>query len=403
MIKLNKTWLRRGLLALLAILLLIGIKIYFFPATPAKNYISAAVSKGDIESTVLATGTIKPLKQVDVGAQVSGEIKKLNVVLGQVVHKGDVIAEIDARTQTNTVKTQEAQLNSYTASLGAKQASLKKAQLELTRQQNMNKAGASSRQDLEAAQAAHQLALADISQTKAQITQSKLAADSARLTLSYTKVLAPLDGTVVTIAVEEGQTVNAAQSTPTIVTLAQLDQVTVRAEISEGDITKVKAGMPAYFTILGDPNSKFETKLDSIDPGPVSLSDNTTSNSSTSTAIYYYGILHMPNPEGKLRVAMTTNVSIILAQAKDVLMVPSTALGQKNGKGQYRVQVLDKDKNAVEKWVSVGLNNNVNAQIIDGLSEGEQVIVSQTTQDSTSADKSSTGKNRSSNRPPMGL
>lgn len=121
-----------------------------------------------------------------------------------------------------------------------------------------------------------------------QIKQAKLSADSARLTLSYTQVVAPIDGVVVTIAVEEGQTVNAVQSTPTIVTLAQLDKVTVRAEISEGDVTKVKAGMPAYFTILGDSVKRYETTLASVDPGHVSQSDNTSTGSSTSTAIYYY-------------------------------------------------------------------------------------------------------------------
>lgn len=388
MAQLNKMWLKRGLWAAIAILLAIGIKLYFFPAAVATNYITAAVAKGDIESTVLATGTVKPFKQVDVGAQVSGQIKNLKVKLGQEVKKGEVVAEIDARTQKNTVLTQVAQLENYTATLAAKQASLVKATLDFKRQATMFKAGASSKENYDAAQASLKIAQADIVQAQAQIKQSKLSADSARLTLSYTQVVAPIDGVVVSIAVEEGQTVNAAQSTPTIVTIAQLDKITVRAEISEGDVSKVKAGMPAYFTILGDSTNRFETTLSSVDPGPVSMSDNSASTSSTSTAIYYYGLLHMPNPERKLRVAMTTNVSIILDQAKQVLTIPSTALGTKNEKGQYRVQVLDSNKKASERWVTVGLNNNINAQITDGLTEGELVVVSQT----TAASASSTGR-----------
>lgn len=398
MLKMDQKWWRRGLFALLLLAALVGIKMYFFPAAVANNYITATVVKGDIESTVLATGTIKAFKQVDVGAQVSGQIKTLKVQLGQEVKKGDVIAEIDARTQKNTVLTQEAQLSNYNAALTAKQASLAKAQLDFTRQATMFKEGASSKENYDAAQASLKVAQADVVQAQAQIKQAKLSTDSARLTLSYTQVVAPIDGVVVTIAVEEGQTVNAAQSTPTIVTLAQLDKITVRAEISEGDVTKVKAGMPAYFTILGDSVKHYETTLASIDPGPVSLSDNTSTASSTSTAIYYYGQLHVPNPDRTLRVDMTTNVSIILDQAKQVLLVPSTALGAKNDKGQYRVQVLDKDKKASERWVTVGLNNNINAQITDGLTEGEQVVVSQVTSAVSTASKTSMGGG-----PPAGM
>ncbi len=398
MLKMNGTWWRRGLLAVLLVALAVGIKMYFFPAAVANNYITAAVTKGDIETTVLATGTVKAFKQVAVGAQVSGQVKTLKVQLGQEVKKGDVIAEIDARTQKNTLLTEEAQLTNYNAALTAKQASLAKAQLDFTRQATMLKEGASSKENYDAAQATLKVAKADVVQAQAQIKQAKLSADSARLTLSYTQVVAPIDGEVVTIAVEEGQTVNAVQSTPTIVTLAQLDKVTVRAEISEGDVTKVKAGMPAYFTILGDSVTRYETTLASVDPGPVSQSDNTSTASSASTAIYYYGQLHVPNPERTLRADMTTNVSIILDQAKQVLMVPSTALGDKNDKGQYRVQVLDKDKKTSERWITVGLNNNINAQVIDGLTEGEQVVVSQVTTAASSASKKTMGGG-----PPMGM
>ena len=205
--------------------------------------------------------------------------------------------------------------------------------------------------------------------------------DTAKLSLGYTQVIAPIDGVIVSLPVEEGQTINSNQSSPTLMTIAQLDKITIRAEISEGDITKVKSGMPAYFNILGETDKRYDTTLRSIDPGPTTLSDNTSTSasSSSSSAIYYYGLLDMPNEDGKLRISMTAQVSIIVNSAKQVLIVPSTALGERNAQGQYKVLVLGKDNTTTDKWVDVGLNTNINAEVKSGLNEGEQVVVSQST------------------------
>lgn len=392
MSKINSKWGRRGL-AMFAVLIVAGlIKYFFFPATTENNYITAPVTRMDLEETVLATGIVNAYKQVSVGAQASGQIKSLNVKLGQKVSKGDVVALIDPSTQKNTLQTAEATLASNQAQLASKQAALTKAQLDFTRQQTMLKEGATARENYDAAKATLDSAKADITQATAQIKQSKISVDTAKLNLGYTQVLAPIDGVVVSLAVEEGQTVNANQSTPTILVLAQLDKVTIRAEISEGDVTRVKEGMPVYFTILGDTAQRYNTTLRSIDPGPTALTNDstTTISSSTSTAIYYYGMMDVPNEDQKLRIAMTTEVSIVLNEAKQALSIPSTALGKRNDKGQYRVQVMDKDKKPVERWVEVGLNNNVNAEIKSGLNEGEQVIVSQKTSASSDSNSSST-------------
>ena len=242
-------------------------------------------------------------------------------------------------------------------------------------------AGASSKENLDAAKAT-------LAAARASVNQSKISVDNAKLTLGYTQVLAPIDGVVVSLAVEEGQTVNANQSTPTLLTIAQLDKVTIRAEISEGDVTKVKVGMPAYFTILGDTEQRYETTLRAIDPGPTTLTDNASTASSSASAIYYYGMLDVPNDDGKLRIAMTTQVSIIANAAKNALTIPSTALGKKNNEGKYLVKVLGKDNKTEERWVEVGLNNNINAEVKSGLSEGEQVVVSQSSSSSGNANSS---------------
>ena len=374
----RQVWVRRAIYLLIILALAWLIKLYFFPSKSNNTFITAPVTRTDIEQTVLATGTVKAFKQVDVGAQVSGQIQTIKVQLGQTVRKGDVLAIIDARTQKNTLQTAQAQLASN-------QASLEKAQADFTRQQTMFNAGAASKENFDAAKAS-------LAAARASVNQSKISVDNAKLTLGYTQVLAPIDGVVVSLAVEEGQTVNANQSTPTLLTIAQLDKVTIRAEISEGDVTKVNIGMPAYFTILGESEHRYETTLRAIDPGPTTLTDNSTStstSSSSASAIYYYGMLDVPNPDGELRIAMTTQVSIVANSAKNALTIPSTALGKKDKDGKYLVKTLTKDNKTEEHWVEVGLNNNVNAEIKSGLNEGDQVVVSQSSTASTAASKSS--------------
>ena len=385
----RQVWVRRVIYVLVLLALAWLVKTLFFPTQSNNTYITAPVTRSNIEQTILATGTVKAFKQVDVGAQVSGQIQSIKVQLGQTVRKGDLLAIIDARTQKNTLQTAQAQLTSN-------QANLEKAQLDFTRQQTMFAAGASSKENLDAAKAT-------LAAARAAVNQSKISVDNAKLTLGYTQVLAPIDGVVVSLAVEEGQTVNANQSTPTLLTIAQLDKVTIRAEISEGDVTKVKVGMPAYFTILGDTEHRYDTTLRAIDPGPTTLTDNSnTSSSSSSSAIYYYGMLDVPNDDGKLRIAMTTQVSIVANSANNVLTISSTALGKKNKEGKYLVKVLKKDNQTEERWVEVGLNNNINAEIKSGLNEGEQVVVSQSS--STNSGNNSSNKSSTPRMPPrMGL
>ena len=173
---------------------------------------------------------------------------------------------------------------------------------------------------------------------------------------------------------------NAVQSAPTIVKLANLDVMTVSAQISEADVIKVRPGQTAYFTILGNPDKRYYGKLRSIEPAPESVqSETSASTSSTSSnttqAIYYNGLFEVPNTTGELRISMTAQVYVVLGEAKDTLVIPSAALSEKAPDGSYRVQVVGKDRKPVPRQVTIGINNNATAQVLSGLQPGENVVV----------------------------
>ncbi|MRT27691.1 efflux RND transporter periplasmic adaptor subunit [Herbaspirillum sp. CAH-3] len=349
---------------------------------PPPSYLSAIATVTDIQDVVLASGTVKAYKQVSVGAQVSGQIKSLKVALGDRVKKGQLVAEIDSLTQANALASAEYSLQNLQAQLRAKEASLKQAQLAYARQQMMLAGDASSRENFESAEATLNTTRADIAALQAQIKDGAIKVDTARLNLGYTRITAPIDGEVVAIVAQEGQTVNANQSTPTIIKVARMDTVTIKAQISEADVVRVKPGLPVFFTILGDPDHRYRTTLRAIEPAPDSiLQDDTatsttasTSSSASSTAIYYNGLLDLPNPDGKLRISMTTQVNIVLSEAKEALVVPSTALGARDAQGRYTVRVLDAQGQAEERQVRIGINTNAQVQIVEGLKAGERVV-----------------------------
>ncbi|WP_411705859.1 efflux RND transporter periplasmic adaptor subunit [Edaphovirga cremea] len=374
---------RWGIIILLIVI--IGAAAYayhVFSAKPLTGYITAVAEKRNLEQTVLADGTIEAQKQVSVGAQVSGQIKVLHVALGDKVKKGQLIAEIDDLTQQNSLKDSEAALKNVEAQHASKIAMLRNDKLAFERQGKILAKGVGAQADFDSARATFDATQADIKALEAQIAQAQIAVSTAQLNLGYTKISSPIDGTVVAIPVEEGQTVNAVQSTPTIIKVAHLDTMTIEAQISEADVIKVKTGMPVYFTILGQPEKRYNATLRAIEPAPDSINDNTTtslssssSSSSTSTAIYYNGLFDVANPDGVLRISMTAQVYIILQSEKEAIVVPATALdhdGQKT-----TVQVVDAKGNISRRTVTVGINNNVDAQILSGVQEGEQVIVSQ--------------------------
>jgi membrane fusion protein, macrolide-specific efflux system len=348
-------------------------RTYLAPKPPIVPQTIAA-ARGDIQQTVLANGILQANSLVSVGAQVSGRIEKLDVKVGDVVKQGQLIAEIDPSDQQNAVKTAQAQLDIANAQLAAQQATVQQDQAALDRMNALLAKGVETKADQETAQATLDVAKAQVNVLNAQIEQAKLSVDTANLNLSRTQITAPTAGTVVAVLVDQGQTVNATQTSPTIVKLADVSTMLIKAQISEADVPRVKPGQAVYFTILGDPDAKISATLLSIDPAPDEVAtDSDTTTPSTTNAIYYNGLFQVPNPDGKLRIDMTANVTIVLADDQNALIVPSSAL-TKTPRGTYLVGVYDPTSGkTTPRRVTVGINNNVTAEILSGLNEGDLV------------------------------
>lgn len=409
----------------------------FKPTEEAPSYITASTEIGDIENNVMASGKVKALNTVDVGAQVSGEVTRLYVDVGDEVKKGDLIAQIDQVTQRNNLSNQQATLKqsraglqsaqaeylsrqagleSAYADLASREAELKQAQSDYDRLRPLLAMNAISEQEVDNAKTRVETAQAQVKSGQAAIKTAKAALitaqsnitsnqadlqkaqtnlNTADTDLGYTTIRAPMDGTVVAVVTEQGTTVNANQSAPTIVTLADLSTVRINAQISEADVINVQAGMPVYFNTIGNPDKKYDAVLTAIEPAPEQIS----STSSTDSAIYYVGYIEVPNPERRFRIDMTAQVYVVINKAEDVLLVPSAAIkkgGARGGANAQRnagsssenqkarsqpmpsstyVRVLKEDGSVENRAVKVGIDNRVNAQILSGLKQGEQVII----------------------------
>lgn len=401
--KLSSPRIRRLVLgAIVLLLVVLGARHFLRPPAPP-SLITAPVQRADIEDTVLANGTLQAFKQVSVGAQVSGQVKSLKVALGDMVKKGQLVAEIDSMTQQNTLRTAQTTLANVQAQLKSAQATLAQNQRTLARQQQMRRSDASAQADLDSAREGVETAQANVEALKAQVEAARIAVDTAQVNLGYTRITSPIDGQVVSIVTEEGTTVNANQSTPTILIVAQVDTMTVKASISEADVTSVKPGQKVYFTILGEPDRRWDTTLRSIEPATDSISSSSTSSTSSSststtsaTAVYYNGKLDVPNADHLLRISMTATVHIVRNAARNALTIPAGALGPRGQDGQTQVQVVGPDGRPQPRMVKIGINNSVTAQVLDGLREGEQVVLG-----NAASASSSGGSTRRMGPPPM--
>ncbi|SHM37587.1 efflux RND transporter periplasmic adaptor subunit [Roseibium suaedae] len=370
---------------------------------PLSAYLVSTVSKGTVEETVLATGIVKPQNLVAVGAQASGRITALHVSLGQTIKAGDLVAEIDSVSQQNALLEAEAAKAKTEAELVEKEAELVLARQTLKREQSLANMKISATSDLDSAVAGEKTILAQMDSLRAQIKSAEVAVAAAEVDLGYTKIKAPSDGTVLAIVSQEGQTVNAVQSAPTIIVLGDLNTMAVRTEISEADIVRIQAGLPVTFSVLGAPDVTYSAKLETIEPAPESIVDDSSlpdssSSSTTSTsAIYYIGVFHVPNPEGKLRTYMTADVRIQLGLAENVLTVPSAALQSRDADGRYTVLVATTDGAIEQRKVEIGLNDKITAEVRSGLDEGDRVISGQKAAGTASQTSTRGGP------PPMGL
>ena len=370
---------------LLGLLVAAGTAYYFFSSNSKQEttYLTESVTRGNVEKTVVASGSVESVNEVDVGAQVSGKITKLYVKLGQEIKKGEMIADIDSTTQINTLNTKKAALVSYQAQLKAKKTAYDVALSSYNRLSKLYTQKATSLDSLNSAKSTLDNAKAEMEAIEANIKQAEIEVNTAETNVGYTKITAPMDGTVISVPVSEGQTVNANQTTPTIVTIADLSKMKIKPEISEGDITKVKAGQEVSFTILSDSQTVYHSVIDSVDPANTTTSDSSSTSSSTSSsssssttsAIYYYANVLIDNPNRTLRIGMTTENNIKIANAKDVLLVSNMAIQKLDGKSF--VNVLNDKNQPEQREVETGVQNDFQTEIKSGLNEGEKVIVSQ--------------------------
>ncbi|EDO7900566.1 efflux RND transporter periplasmic adaptor subunit [Campylobacter coli] len=369
---------------IVVILALFGVGAYFifFNDNEKITYLTQKVKKIDISQTIEAVGKVYAKDQVDVGAQVSGQIIKLYVDVGSHVKQGDLIAQIDKDKQQNDLDITKAQLESAKANLESKKVALEIASKQYQREQKLYAAKASSLENLETQKNNFYTLKANVAELNAQVVQLEITLKNAQKDLGYTTITAPMDGVVINVAVDEGQTVNANQNTPTIVRIANLDQMEVRMEIAEADVGKIKIGTELDFSLLSDPQKTYQASIASIDPADTQISDSSTSSGSSSSsssssssnnAIYYYAKFYVANKDDFLRIGMSIQNEIVVASAKDVIAVPTYAI--KNDAKGYYVEILENQK-AVKKYVKLGIKDSINTQILEGVNENEELIVS---------------------------
>jgi macrolide-specific efflux system membrane fusion protein len=363
-------WRRRSAWAIAALIVIgVGAVCYHWVFGKTQvHYATAAVAHGDVESAVVAAGIIQPIKYVDVGAQTSGKLKSLKVERGDLVKADQLIAEIDPALADNALSSANAALESTTAEHALKQAQLALAQAQELRNDELFTNRLISASDHDITKAAYDVAFADAASLAAQMKEAAAAIDTAKANLGYTKITAPMAGEVVSISLLEGQTLNANQSAPNILRIADIGTVTVWAQVSEADIVRVKPGLNVYFTILGD-TKRWNGTVRQILPTPELINN----------VVFYDVLFDIPNQDGELKIQMTAQVFIVLAQAKGVLLIPAAAIGNAGEGATVKVRVLKTDGAVESRDVKIGIKSELFAEVKDGLKEKELVIIGETT------------------------
>lgn len=384
-----------------------------------ESYLTDKVTRGDIEDTVSALGSLQPFEYVDVGTQVTGQLKNLHVSVGQQVHQGELVAEIDPTLLASRVEASQAALNNLRAQLSVQMVQQRLTQQQLVRNKELYASQAVSEDILQQSQAAADQAAAQIEALKAQIqqTQSQLKGDEANL--RYTKIYAPMTGTVVSLSARKGQTLVASQQVPVILRIADMRTMTVWAQVSEADVPKISLKMPAYFTTLGLPERRWYGAVKQVLPTPENVNN----------VILYNVLFDVANPDQSLKPQMSAQTSFVVARAENTLLAPVAALrtaakhkgagkdgsidkakkNEKKGEGAgnhakrttrpegrpYTVRVLKPDGQVEERQITVGVMSRIKAQVLSGLTEDEELIIGE-------ADEAGRKKGKSSSQPNPG-
>ncbi|MNM33733.1 Macrolide export protein MacA [compost metagenome] len=341
------------------------------------------MTRADIESSVTALGTLQPRRYVDVGAQASGQIHTLHVEVGDTVRKGQLLVEIDPSTQQARLDAGRYSIDNLKAQLAEQRAQFQLARQQLKRQRDLAAAGATRDEDVQTAAAQLKVTQARIDMFQAQIRQAQASLRSDEAELGYTRIYAPMDGTVVAVDAREGQTLNAQQQTPLILRIAKLSPMTVWAQVSEADIGKVTPGMTAYFTTLAGGKRRWTSTVRQVLPIPPKPleqasqgggSPASVSNGSAGSQVVQYSVLlDVDNPDGALMAEMTTQVFFVAGKASQVLTVPLAALD--DGDGLRLAHVLTRDGKVEQRQVRTGLSDRLRVQVLDGLNEGERLVI----------------------------
>ena len=351
------------------VLVIVGAYVYHWMFGKTKViYATAFVERGDIESTVVAAGIVQPFKYVDVGAQTSGMLQSLKVNRGDHVKKNQLLAEIDPVLAKTALTSANAALENMTSQRSLKQAQLVLAKLQRDRNDDLFTRQLASASDRDITRAAYDVAFADAASLSAQMKEATAAVNTAKANLGYTKITAPMAGKVVSISLLEGQTLNANQQAPNILRIADIDTVTVWAQVSEADIVRVKPGQNVYFTILGD-SLRWNGNIRQILPTPELINN----------VVFYDVLFDIPNTKSELEIQMTAQVFIVLAQAKGVLLIPVAAIGNASEGSELKIKVLKADGTTELRTIKIGIKSEISAEVKEGLKEKEQVVIGQIT------------------------
>lgn len=375
---------RRVVFAALFLIPVVAVAAWQFIPPGRDQFATVQVSRADIESSVTALGTLQPRRYVDVGAQASGQIHKIHVEVGDVVKEGQLLVEIDPSTQQAKLDAGRFSIENLKAQLQEQRAQHELARQKYQRQQNLAAGGATREEDVQTAQAELRVTQARIDMFQAQIRQAEASLRSDQAELGYTRIYAPMAGTVVALDAREGQTLNAQQQTPLILRIAKLSPMTVWAEVSEADIGHVKPGMHAWFTTLSGGTRRWTSTVRQILPVPPKPLDQSsqgggspasTSKSGSARVVLYTVLLDVDNADNALMAEMTTQVFFVANQAQNVLTAPIAALQAGTQADLQTAQVVASNGSIEQRNVRTGISDRLRVQILDGLQEGDHLLI----------------------------
>lgn len=373
---------RRAVLIALCLIPMVALAAWQVLPDGQDKLATVQVTRGDIESSVTALGTLQPRRYVDVGAQASGQIRTIHVEIGDEVQKGQLLVEIDPSTQTARLDAARYSIDNLKAQLQEQRAQHELARQKFHRQQSLAAGGATREEDVQTAQAELHATQARIDMFRAQIAQAQASLRSDEAELGYTRIYAPMSGTVVALDARVGQTLNAQQQTPLILRIAKLSPMTVWAEVSEADIGHVKPGMTAWFTTLSGGTRRWNSTVRQVLPIPPKPLDQisqgggspTSANPGGGRVVLYTVLLDVENPDHALMAEMTTQVFFVAGRAENVLTVPVAALHRDNQQ-RPTVQVVARNGDIQRREIRTGLSDRLRVQVLDGLAEGDRLLI----------------------------